>query len=63
MKKTKKNSIKTNPNMSREEFEKAVDYEEEMLDLCDGTMSLTNKDIAQHFYELGLKHGKETNHF
>ena len=48
--------------MTREEFEKAVNYEEEMLDLCDGSMSLTNKDIAQHFYELGLKHGKERTH-
>lgn len=36
-----------------------VDYDEEIADLCDGSMSLTSKDIARHFYELGLNARKE----
>ena len=32
-----------------------VDYDEEIADLCDGSMSLTSKDIARHFYELGQR--------
>lgn len=37
-----------------------VDYDEEIADLCDGSMSLTSKDIARHFYELGQRCHKPT---
>jgi len=42
--------------MTFEEFEKKVDFDWEIKCLCDGSMSLTSKDIAKWFYELGLKH-------
>ena len=41
-----------------EDFEDSVNYEEEMANLCDGSMSLTSKDIARHFYELGRASAK-----
>ena len=35
------------------EMEEVVNYDKEIADLCDGTMSLTSKDIAKYFYNLG----------
>ena len=48
----KKELKKINQNLK--DFD-SINYDDEIANLCDGSMSLTDKDIARHFYELRQK--------